>query len=99
MRGEQTRQARGEQHVRHFFGFRRHQARARAGARDLEQRAGQPDGIARELHGRGIGQALAMPRHRRLQQAPEEHADVAQHHHRQRREHERARAVLAAAAA
>jgi hypothetical protein len=45
MGGEQARQSRREQHV-HLFGFRRHEARTGVGARDLEQRAGQPVGFA-----------------------------------------------------
>ena len=61
MRGEEARQARGKQHVRHFFGFGRHQLRAGADAGDLEQRAAEPGRIARELHRGGVRQPLAMP--------------------------------------
>ena len=47
-----------EQHVRDFLGVDRDDARRVAA--DFLERAGEPLGLARELHGRGVGEALAL---------------------------------------
>ena len=51
------------------------------GTRNLQQRAAQAPGIARELHARRVREALALARNGRLQEAREKHADVAEDHH------------------
>ena len=50
-----------EQHVRDLLGVDRHDARRVAA--DLLQSAGEAFGLARELHGRRVGEPLALPRH------------------------------------
>jgi hypothetical protein len=85
--------------VRDLLRFGRDEARTARGTGDLEQRAGKPGRVARELYRRRVGQTLAMTRDGGLQQPAEKHADVAENHHRERGEQERAGAVLAAAAA
>src|SRR5436305_2688021 len=50
-------------------------------AADFFQRAGDAAGIARELHGRRVGEKLALPRHGRLDQAAEEITDITEQEH------------------
>ena len=44
-------------------------------AADFLQRAGEPAGIARELHGRGVGQKFALTADGGLNQSAEENAN------------------------
>ena len=50
---------------------------------DFHQRALEALRIARELHPGRIGKPLALPRHRRLQNAPRQQPHVTQHHDRE----------------
>src|SRR5690606_23805270 len=76
-------------------------ARPRTQRADLLQRARNAVGIPGELYGRRIGQELALPRGRRLDQLAEQHADVAEDDERQPDQHgvRAASALLAPAAA
>ena len=100
MRREGTREPLGEQHVRDLLGIRV-RAASRAERADLLQRARQALRVARELHGGGVGEQLALPRDRGLDQPAEEQADVAEREHDKRCEidHRDGAAALAAAAA
>src|SRR5262249_16077475 len=48
---------------------------------DLLDRPANAVGVARELDGAGVGQVLALPRHRRHDQPTEERSHQAQHKH------------------
>ena len=65
--------------------------RAEHGRADSLERAGDSVRIARELHGRGVGQELALPRDGRLDEVAEEQADEAEHHERQADDEQRIR--------
>ena len=78
MRGEHAAEALGEIHVAGLGRPRADELRAEHGRADSLQRAGDPLRIARELHGRGVGQILALPRHGRLDEVAEEQADEAE---------------------
>ena len=80
--------------VGRVFGF---QARTETVLADFLERAGKPAGIARELHGRGIGEKFALAADGGLDQAAKENADGAEQH--QSQADERQRIVVAAAAA
>ena len=69
-----------KQHVADFLGIATIlQARAVFQAGDFFQRAGQPCGLAGELHGAGVGQPLARAADPGLDHAAEEQAHVANH--------------------
>src|SRR5262249_1007371 len=77
-----------EAHVAHFADVGVIQVRALFESADLSERAGDAVRVARELDGAGIGQVLALPRHRGLDQVAEEgprppedeKAETDQHH-------------------
>ena len=81
MRRENAPDSLGKEQVRHLLRVRIGEARARAPRADLDERVSEPARVARELHGRSVGERLAVPRDRRLDQAPEEKADPAEHQH------------------
>ena len=83
MRGEQAADAFGEIHVAGFGRPRTGEPRAEHGRTDSLERPGDPLRIPRELHRRGVGQILPLPRDRRLDEIAEEHAEETEHHHHQ----------------
>ena len=72
-----------EKHVADFRGMGVADSRAFVQPADLLQRPGDSARIASELHGRGVGQELALPADGRLDQIAEEHAEVAEDDQRQ----------------
>ena len=102
MRGEQSTETDpvAEQHVADLLGVPAvGQARPTGQAADLLQRAGQPCGLAGELHRRRIGKRFARAADPGLDHPCEEHADVANHDGHQRRREDRQRPAPAPAAA
>ena len=92
----------GEQEVRDFLRVGVHEARAGAERPDLHQRVPQALRVARELHGGGVRQRLAVARHRGLDQPPEEQPDPTEREHDECRNEDdcdAAPALLPAAAA
>jgi hypothetical protein len=77
MSRENAPQAGGEQHVRDLLGVPLIEPTAMPHAGDLQQRSLQTFGIARELYGRCVREALATPAHGRLDQPSAESADRA----------------------
>ena len=75
------------------------QLRARLQAADLLQRAGDAAGLPGELHRRGVGQVLALPGHRGLDEPADEHPDPAGHEQRDADERQRVAAGLLVPAA
>ncbi len=86
-----------EQHVRNLLGVDGHDARRVAA--DLLQRAGEPFRLACELHGRSVGEALALARDACLDEAGEQHADAADDDQRHADRERRGDAAVVAAAA
>ena len=75
---------------------------ARAGfaeAADFFQRAGDAAGIARELHGRGVGQKFALAADGGLDEPAEKNADVADDQQRKAEKRQRILSAAASAAA
>ena len=72
-----------EEQVARLLGLGGVDARPLGQGADLLEGAGDPVRIARELHGRRVGQELALAAHRGLDQVAEEDADIAQHVERQ----------------
>ena len=68
----------GEIHVAGLGRARADELRAEHGRADSLQCAGDALRIARELHGRGVGQILALPRDGRLDEIAEEQAEKAE---------------------
>ncbi len=91
MRREHARQGVGEKHMRGLFRIRRNERRPLRQRRDLHQRALEPVRVTRELHARSIREALPLPRHRRLQNAPRHEPDITQHHDREPQRHQAVR--------
>ena len=87
-----------EEQVARLLGVRAGEARARAEAADLAQRAGEPERVAGELCRGGVGEELALARHRALDQSREEDADVADDQQREAEQEDGSRSALLAAA-
>jgi len=73
------------------------QARAVAVTADFLERPGQSGGVARELDGRGVGQELALPADRGLDQAAKENADGTEQQQEQPDERQRIPIIATAA--
>ena len=91
MRGEHSRQPIRKKPVRRLLGIRRDERRPFGKRGNLHQGALETLRIARELHPRGIREALALARHRRLQNTPGQQPDITQHHDREAQRHQPAR--------
>ncbi len=72
-----------EEQVAGLLGLGSTDARTLGECTDLLEGSGDPVRIARELHGRRVGQELALAAHRGLDQVAEEHPDITQHIQRQ----------------
>src|SRR5207237_7617789 len=70
--GEAHLDALAEEEVRHLLRIAALDQRAAARRADLVERAGDALGVARELHARGVGEELALARHRCLDEPREE---------------------------
>ena len=67
----------GEEHVRDLGGAGGGEAAAARGGADRLERGGHSGGVARELDRGGVGEELALAGDHRLEDAPEEHAELA----------------------
>jgi hypothetical protein len=72
---ERVRERVGEEQVARFTRLRMADPAAAVQPADLGERAGDAPRVARELHGRGVGEELALARHRRLDEAREHLAE------------------------
>ncbi len=88
-----------EQHVRHFLAVGAVQLGAPVDPGDFLQRPGNALRLARELHRRGVGQVFALARDAGLDEAAEEHADIADGEQAQGGDHDRPAALAVAARA
>ena len=95
---QQALQARHEQHVRHLVDPRTAEPTRRGQRRDLQQRSLEPCRVAGELHGRRVGEPLALARDARLDQAPETAAEPAENEQRQAERDHAGRALAASGA-
>ena len=73
----------GEKHMTDLGGLGVVDARPLGQPADLLKRPANAVGVARKLDGAGVGQVLALPRHRRHDQPTEECSHQAQHKHAQ----------------
>ena len=77
----------GEKHVTGLGGLGVVDARPLGQPADLLERPANAVGVARELDGAGVGQVLALPRHRRHDQPTEERSHQAQREHAHAQHH------------
>src|SRR5688572_1799660 len=95
--------SRSKEQVRQCFSLRMFDARAEPGrlrqSADFAQRTADTVQITCELHRAGIRKKLTLPRYRRLDQTPEENADVAEQPQRDACEKQNGHRVSASTAA